>query len=169
MEPKVVAIPQSIHEEGLEFGGIFQGGLVHDGLVLQLLAQGGAVAGGLREELTFHPALVLQEEFLAAFLVEIGPAVPGLEMVRVEDLVAEEVQGQGFDEDGPEGFEEVQCERPAASRAARAWEVICTDSAMMRRSRSRMGISRRTSSRWVASLRPKTWRRSLLRLMRQPC
>src|ERR1039458_6525647 len=116
-----------------------------------------------------HAALVLEKELLAAFLVEIGPTVPGLEMVRVEDLVAEEVQGQGFDEDGPEGFEEVQCERPAASRAARAWEVICTDSAMMRRSRSRMGISRRTSSRWVASLRPKTWRRSLLRLMRQPC
>ena len=38
MEPKVVAIPQSIHEEGLEFGGVFQGGFVHDGLVLQLLA-----------------------------------------------------------------------------------------------------------------------------------
>src|ERR1039458_5315691 len=61
-----------------------------------------------------HAALVLEEELLAAFLVEIGPAVPGLEMVRVEDLVAEEVQGEGFDEDGPEGFEEVQGEGPAA-------------------------------------------------------
>jgi len=56
----------------------------------------------------------LQEELLAAILVEIGPAVPGLEMVGVEDLVAEEVQGQGFDEDGPEGFQEVQGEGPAA-------------------------------------------------------
>jgi len=108
MEPKVVAIPQSIHEEGLEFGGVFQGGLVHDGLVLQLLAQGGPVAGGLREELTFHAAFVLQEELLAAFLVEVGPPVPGLEMIRVEDFMAEEVQRQRLDEHGAEGFEEVQ-------------------------------------------------------------
>jgi hypothetical protein len=104
----------SIHEEGLEFGGIFEGGLVHDGLMLQLLAQGGAVAGRLREELTFHPALVLQEELLAAILVEIGPAVSGLEMIGVEDLMAEEVQGEGFDEDRPEGFEEVQGKGPPA-------------------------------------------------------
>ena len=114
MELKVVAIPQSIHEEGLKFGGVFEGGLVHDSLVLQLLAEGGPVAGGLREELALHPALVLEEELLAAILVEIGPAVPGLEMVRGEDLVAEEVQGEGFDEDGPEGFEEVQGEGPPA-------------------------------------------------------
>ena len=114
MEPTVLANPQSIHQERLEFGGLFEGGLVHDGLVLQLLAEGGPVAGGLGEELTFHPALILEEELLAAFLVEIGPAVPGLEMVPGEDLVAEEVQGEGFDEDGPEGFEEVQGEGPAA-------------------------------------------------------
>ena len=114
MEPKVVAIPQSIHEEGLEFGGVLEGGLVHDGLMLQLLAESGAVAGRLREELTFHPTLVLQEELFAALLVEVRAAVPGLEMVRVEDLVAEEVQGEGFDEDGPEGFEEVQSQRPPA-------------------------------------------------------
>jgi hypothetical protein len=104
----------SIHQERLKLCGIFEGGLVHDGLVLQLLAQGGPVAGGLGEELTFHPALVLEEELLAAFLVEIGPAVPGLEMVHGEDLVAEEVQSEGFDEDGAEGFEEVQGEGPPA-------------------------------------------------------
>ena len=68
----------------------------------------------LGKELALHSALVLQDELLATVLVEIDPAVAGLEMVGVEDLVAEEVQGQGLDQDRPEGLHEVQGQRPAA-------------------------------------------------------
>ncbi len=98
----------SVHEEGFELGGIFKGGLVHDGLLFDLLAQGGAVSGGFGEELAFHAAFVLKDEFFASFVVEVDAAVFGFEVFGVEDLVAEEVQRKGFDKHGAKGFEQIQ-------------------------------------------------------------
>jgi hypothetical protein len=97
----------SVDEEGFKGGGVFEGGFEHDGLLFELLAEGGAVAYGFGEELAFHAAFVLEEEFFASFLFEVGAAVAGFKVGGVEDLVGEEVEGKGFDEDGAEGFDEV--------------------------------------------------------------
>ncbi|MDW8382874.1 MAG: hypothetical protein RMN51_12305, partial [Verrucomicrobiota bacterium] len=61
-----------------------------------------------------HAAFVLDEEFFAAFGVEEAAAVAGFEVFGGEDFVGEEVEGEGFDEDGAEGFDEVEGEGPAS-------------------------------------------------------
>jgi len=104
----------SVDEEGFEGVGVFECGFEHDGLLFELLADGGAVADGFAEELAFHAALVLEEEFSAAVGVEEAAAVAGFEVVVVEDAMGEEVEGEGFDQGGSEGFDQVECEGPAA-------------------------------------------------------
>ena len=107
-------LPPSVHEEGLEFFGEIEGGFEEDGLGFELLAEGGAVAGVFGHELAFHAALVLEEEAGAAFGIQIDPAVGGLEVFFLEDLVAEAIEGEGLGEDGAERFHEVEGKGPAA-------------------------------------------------------
>src|SRR5437016_2990125 len=68
----------------------------------------------LGQELAFHAPLVLKDEFLAALLVEINAAVLRFEVFGIENLVAEEIQGQRFNENGPERFDEIEGQGPAA-------------------------------------------------------
>ena len=123
----------SIHYEGVKAGRIFERALVEEGRLFELLAESGAVANGFAQELAFHAAFVLQEEFSAARVVELGAAFAGFEVLGVEDLVAEEIQREGFDEGGSEGFDQsralpacVACyarrkrPRPASSLAQQA-------------------------------------------------
>ena len=79
-----------------------------------MLAQRGAVLGTLGEELALHAPLVLEEEFLTAIFVEINASILRLKVFGIENLVAEEVEGQGFDKNWPEWFDEVQGEGPSA-------------------------------------------------------
>ena len=44
----------SVHQKRLELGGIVERGFEKDGLVFELLAEGGAVAGTFGHELAFH-------------------------------------------------------------------------------------------------------------------
>jgi hypothetical protein len=85
-----------------------------DGVLFELLAEGGAVADGFGHELAFEAAFVLKEVFAPAGVVEVDAAVFGVEAAGVEDLVAEAVEGEGFDEDGAKGFDEVEGKGPAA-------------------------------------------------------
>ena len=87
---------QSVHEERLEFLRDIEGAFKHHCLRFQLLAQGGAVGDVLGHELTFHAALVLEEEAGATFGVELDAAVLRLEVGGVEDLVSEEVESEGL-------------------------------------------------------------------------
>lgn len=104
----------SVDEEGFEGVGVFECGFEHDGLLFELLSDGGAVADGFAEELAFHAALVLEEEFSAAVGVEEAAAVAGFEVAVVEDAMGKEVEGEGFDQGGAEGFDQVECQGPAA-------------------------------------------------------
>jgi hypothetical protein len=72
------------------------------------LTEGGAVAKAFSHELAFDAAFVLEQEAGAAVLIEIDAAVAGFEVRRVEDLVGEEVESEGFGEDRAEGFHEIK-------------------------------------------------------------
>ena len=57
------------------------------------------MADGFAHELAFHTPFVLQEEFLAAFVVEENSIIAGLKTVCLDDLVRKEIDIIG-EEDG---------------------------------------------------------------------
>ena len=85
-----------------------------DGLVFELLAEGGAMAGSLAEELALHALFILEDELGAAVLGQIDAAVHGLEVTGIEHAVGEQIEGEGLGEYGAERLHQVQSERPAA-------------------------------------------------------
>src|SRR2546428_8835556 len=104
----------SVHQERLEPIGLFQRSFEHRRLILQLLAEGGAMADGLGEELLFHTPLILEKEFSAAVIVKITTAIPLLKVVWLENLVAEKVQCQSLNEHRAEWLDEIERQRPAS-------------------------------------------------------
>ena len=67
----------SVQPKGTKSVRRVEGGFVKDGLILQLLAQAGAVADVLADEGALHPALVFGDEFFAGFGFEIDAAFVG--------------------------------------------------------------------------------------------
>lgn len=62
------------------------------------------MADGFAKEMTFHPPFILKEELATAGIIEKHPSVTILEVPGVEDLVTEQVEGEGIDEGRPEWF-----------------------------------------------------------------
>ena len=94
--------------EWLELVGAFEGALVHEGLVFELLAQGCAMADEFGHELAFHSAFVLEEELFSSIGIQIDSAIAVLEVLLVEHLVCEQVEGEGFDDYWAERLDEVE-------------------------------------------------------------
>ncbi len=104
----------SVHQEGFEILFILKCRLVHHCLLFQLLPQGGAVPGGLTHELAFHAPLVLEEKFTTPLLIQKDSAVTIFKVRLVENLVAEQIEGERFDNGRSKGLDEIQGETPSA-------------------------------------------------------